>query len=232
MRILSKTWIVFVLLIIISAGLLSFWWQDQKQKMYDNSLMSSYGYQIELTADSTLSNVTLYVPLPMLNNTSSVGMDIVETDFNKDDPSWKHSIVDTEHRIVLCMKNKEVEPKYTTSNKYSEKRQRPSIDLSTTVFSNQTIDTMNSVGNALVLMPKYNFTYSTDASKAYCKKAYSRSKEQFDYESRVYAYYETSSDANVSISIYLNGRNEWWIGGWKYNTYWENMEIKLSGPQD
>ncbi|WP_259637155.1 hypothetical protein [Methanosarcina mazei] len=25
--------------------------------------------------------------------------------------------------------------------------------------------------------------------------------------------------------------NEWWIGGWQHNSYWEDMEIKLSGSQ-
>ena len=95
------------------------------------------------------------------------------------------------------------------------------------VLSNQTIDTMNPVGNEMVLMPKYNLTHNVNASGAY-----SRTSEQFDYESRMYAYYETSSNANVNISIYLNARNEWWIGGWQYNSYWESMEIKLSGSQD
>jgi hypothetical protein len=166
-RVRYKIWIGFVLLMIISAGLLSFWWQDQKQKMYDSSLMSSYVYNIMLTTDSTLSNVTLYVPLPVINNTSSVGMDIVEHDFNDDNPSWEYALVNTEHGIMLSMENEKVKPKYTTSNKYSEEIQRPSVDLSTIILSNQTIDTMNPVGNALALMPKYNLTHNVGASKAY-----------------------------------------------------------------
>lgn len=54
-----------------------------------------------LTTDSTLSNVTLYVPLPVINNTSSVGMDIVEHDFDDDNPSWEYTLVNTEHGIML-----------------------------------------------------------------------------------------------------------------------------------
>ena len=138
-------------------------------------------------------------------------MDIVEHNFNDDDPSWEYALVDTEHGLMLSMKNEKAR----------------SIDLSTMVLSNQTIDTMNPVGNEMVLMPKYNLTHNVNASGAY-----SRTSEQFDYESRMYAYYETSSNANVNISIYLNARNEWWIGGWQYNSYWESMEIKLSGSQD
>ncbi|AKB80793.1 hypothetical protein MSBR3_0215 [Methanosarcina barkeri 3] len=211
MRTRYKIGIGFVLLIIISVGLLSIWWQDQKQKMYNNSFTSVYDYDVILTTDSTLSNATLYLPLPVINNTSSVGVDTVEHHFNNNNPSWEYALVDTEHGLMLSMKNEKAK----------------SIDLSTMVFSNQTIDTMNPLGNEMVLMPKYNLTHNVNASGAY-----SRTSEQFDYESRVYASYETSSNANTSISIYLDARNEWWIGGWQSNNYREKVEIMLSGPQD
>ena len=112
---------IIVLLLIISAVLLSTWWQDQKQRMYDRSLRSSYDYDVVLTTDSTLNNVTLYIPLPVINDTSYVGMDIIEQHFNNHDPSWEYSIVDTEHGLMLSMKNKKAR----------------SIDLSTMVLSDQ-----------------------------------------------------------------------------------------------
>lgn len=211
MRTRYKIGVVFVLLIIISAGLLSIWWQYQKQQLYDMSYRSSYDYNVMLTTDSTLSNMTLYLPLPVINNTSSVGMDIVEHHFNNNDPSWEYALVDTEHGLMLSLKNKK--PR--------------SIDLSTIVFSNQTINTISPLGNEMVLMPKYKLTHNVNDSRTY-----SRTSEQFDYESRMYAYYDTSSNASVSISIYLNAYNEWWIGGWQSNSYWEVMEIKLFGSQN
>ena len=160
MRNLYKMGICFLLIMIISAGLLSFWWQEQKQAMYDRSLMSSYGYDVDLTTDSALRNVTLYLPLPVINNTSSVGVDIIEHDFNADDdyPSLKYALVNTEHGLMLSMKNEKIEPRYGISN-YSKKIPHPSIILSTIVFSNQTIDTMNPLGNEPVLMPKYKLKY-------------------------------------------------------------------------
>ncbi|WP_261788793.1 hypothetical protein [Methanosarcina siciliae] len=164
-----------------------------------------------LTTDSTLNNVTLYIPLPVINDTSYVGMDIIEQHFNNHDPSWEYSIVDTEHGLMVSMKNKKAR----------------SIDLSTMVLSDQPIDTMNPLNNEMILIPKYNLTQNVNASGVY-----SRTSEQFDYDSKMYAYYDASSNANVSISIYLNGRNEWWIGGWQYNSYWETMEVMLSGSQD
>jgi hypothetical protein len=218
---------IIVLLIIISAVLLSIWWQDQKQRMYDRNHMSSYGYDVMLTTDSTLNNVTLYLPLPVINNTSSVGTDIVEHHFNNYDHSWKYALVNTEHGLMLSMKNEKIAPKYVTQSRDSKKILSPSADFSTLVFTNQTIDTMNPLGNEMVLMPKYNLTHNVNS-----RRPYTQASEQFDYESKMYACYDTSSDANVSISIYLNGSNGWWIWGWLYNSYWETMEIMLSGSQD
>ncbi|AKB69358.1 hypothetical protein MSMAL_2815 [Methanosarcina mazei LYC] len=215
---------IIVLLIIISAVLLSIWWQDQKQRMYDRNHISSYDYYIELTTDSTLSNVTLYLPLPVINNTSSVGTDIVEHHFNDYDHSWKYTLVDTEHGLMLSIKNEKIEPKYATRSRDSKTILSPNM-FSMTLFTNQTIDTMNPLSNEMVLMPKYNLTQNVT------RRPYPPASEIFDYESKMYAYYDTSSDANVSISIYLCGMNEWWIGGWQHNSYWEDMEIKLSGSQ-
>jgi hypothetical protein len=220
---------------IISAGLLSFWWQEHKQAMYERSLMSSYDYDVELTTDSTLRNVTLYLPLPVINNTSSLGLDIIEHDFNADDdyPSLKYALVNTEHGLMLSMKYEKIEPRYDTSNK-SRKIPYPSIILGTTVFSNQTIDTMNPLGNEMVLMPKYNLKYlgSTTRQNYLGSTTRQLNANVYNYDSRIYAHYETPSNANVRISIYLDARNQWWIGGWLSNNYMENIEIKLSGPQD
>lgn len=30
----------------------------------------------------------------------------------------------------------------------------------------------------------------------------------------------------------MNGRNEWWIYGWKYNDYSDGISVRLSGPQE
>ncbi|WP_230670573.1 hypothetical protein [Methanosarcina mazei] len=192
--------------------------------MYDRNHISSYDYYIELTTDSTLSNVTLYLPLPVINNTSSVGTDIVEHHFNDYDHSWKYTLVDTEHGLMLSIKNEKIEPKYATRSRDSKTILSPNM-FSMTLFTNQTIDTMNPLSNEMVLMPKYNLTQNVT------RRPYPPASEIFDYESKMYAYYDTSSDANVSISIYLCGMNEWWIGGWQHNSYWEDMEIKLSGSQ-
>lgn len=217
MRTRYKIMIGFVLVMIVSAGLLSFWWQAQKQMLYEMTIMTSYPYTVSISTDQILNNVTLYVPIPILNNTSSVGQDIIDHNFNGDGPSWKYAIVETEHGPMLSMK--------------TEKMTRPPIlnttYLSTIVFSNLTVDTMNPVNNSMVLMPKYNLTYVGSGDKIYEKHT-----KIYNYDSQIYVHYETLPDAEVRVSVSMDALNEWWIGGWQSNSYREYMEIQLLGPQD
>ncbi|WP_440947722.1 hypothetical protein ACSAZL_05575 [Methanosarcina sp. T3] len=54
---------------------------------------------------------------------------------------------------------------------------------------------MNPLGNEMVPMPKYNLMYNVNA-----RVPHTQASEQFNYESKMYAYYDTSSNANVTFS--------------------------------
>ncbi|MDN5309228.1 MAG: hypothetical protein PWP14_622 [Methanolobus sp.] len=237
MKKLHRILLGFFLILVLSAGVLSLWWEGQKQNMYEGSFHSSYDYDVTFTTDSALSNVTLYIPLPVVNNTSSVGQYIIEHDFNNDDPSWEYSLVDTEHGLMLAMKTESLEPKFrplpipvseddvttqeaepVVSDEYSDGTPvLDSIHFAAMVPADHVIDTRNPLANEMVLLPKYKLNSSQDV---------------YNYESRVYAEYESSPDARVEISVSLTGYNEWWILGWQWNSYNEWMNILLSGPQE
>ncbi|MBN2110804.1 MAG: hypothetical protein JW705_06940 [Methanosarcinaceae archaeon] len=133
----------------------------------------------------------------MHNNTSSIGQDIIDSNFNEDDPSWEYVLVDTEHGLMLSLKNKEVKP---------PTRLPFSADFGTMVSVYHELDTVDPIRNEMVLSPKYEVT-SVDAGK------YWYFDDVYTYESMLYAEYETVPHANVEISIYLDGRNSWWTGG-------------------
>lgn len=223
-RTLFKIWIGFVLLLIISAGLLSLWWEDKKLEAYNSTFMGSYVYDIEVTTDAPLSNVTFYVPLPMLNNTSSAGQDIINSSSNSQRVKWETALVETEHGLMLSMRTERIEPKSALRGEGPDTYPRPVI-LATTVFFNDTIDTKNPVGNAEILMPRYNST-NLGAITSY------RDAISYRYDSRIYAHYEASPDSRVNIAVRLDAQNEWWIGGWQSNSYRELIITELSGPQD
>ncbi|MDW7732867.1 MAG: hypothetical protein SCH66_10630 [Methanolobus sp.] len=211
-----KIIIGFVIFLVISAGLLSIWIDKRNREMYENTFRSDIDYDVRIVTDAVLQNVTLYIPLPAHNNTSAVGRNIIDTNFNEDDLSWKYALVDNEHGLMLSLKNNEVKP---------PTRLYFSADLGTMVSVDHELNTKDPIGNEMVLSPKYEVT-PVDAGK------YWYFDDVYTYKSMVYAEYATIPDANVEISISLDGRNSWWTGGWQSNDYAEQIDIQLSGPQD
>jgi hypothetical protein len=246
MKTLLNIWIVFVLILITSVALLSIWGEDKKLEVYNNNARGSYYYDIEITTDSPMSNVIFYMPLPMLNNTSSMEQDLLNSSYNNQRVKWEIALVETEHGPMLSMRTDQINPRFysrpedgrkvivdgqeeihpLTSDEYSEKTPIPfPIDFAVIVFVNDTINTKNPVGNAEVLMPRYNST-NLGAITSY------RNAISYSYDSRIYAHYEASPDARVQISISLDGQNEWWIGGAHSNSYREYIAVKLRGSQN
>jgi len=177
--------------------------------MYNQSYQSSYTYTVEISPNATLKNMTLYLPLMALNNTSAIGEDIIKNNFNNNDNSWNYSLIETEHGLMLSMKTDKINPTLHSR--------------STMIFPNRTIDTLDPLINDLVLRPKYNVKPTNDEGYSF--------RKQYDYESILYAEYETSPNAIVEITIMADGYNEWWIMGCQENDYSDWMNVKLLGPQ-
>lgn len=92
------------------------------------------------------------------------------------------------------------------------------------------INTRNPVGNEFLLLPKYDLKESEKGSIAPNSKHIG--PRYYDYESRVYASYESSSETIVEIYVCFGGSNEWWIYGWKGNSYDDWLSVRLTGPQE
>lgn len=242
MRTLFKVMTVFFLVAVIGFFVISSWIEDRNQEMYNQSYQSSYSYSVEISPNASLKNVTLYLPLMVLNSTSAIGEDIIKNNFNENDHSWNYSLVETEHGLMLSMKTDEIDPTFHsregyvvkgsdpeetrvwTSDEYSNKTPIPDmIIFSTMINSNRTIDTLDPLSNDVVLQPKYNVKPTTDEGYSF--------RKQYDYESILYAEYEASPDAIVEITIMADGENSWWIMGWQGNDYSDWMNVKLFGPQ-
>jgi hypothetical protein len=236
MKALYKIMIGSVLVAIVSAGVLAFWWAGQQQSMYEDSLHSGYDYDVTITTNSNLSNVTLYLPIPVRDNTSLVGQHIAENDFSNGGPAWKYVPVDTEHGLMLSMRTDRIVPKFrplpipipedsdsspetghVASDRYSEETPvQDYLSFAIMVPADHILDTRNPLDREPVLFPKYDMNSSQNIH---------------NYESRIYAQYEASPDAKVEISVSMTGYNEWWVLGWQWNSYSEWMNVVLSGPQ-
>lgn len=94
--------------------------------------------------------------------------------------------------------------------------------------SDSEINTKFPLGNEPVMNPMYNRSLSTyDLPSPENKEP----STVHNYDSLIYADYETSPEAQVSLTVHFSGRNEWWIYGWNWNQYYEYIYADLSGPQ-
>lgn len=246
--------ILFVLLLFM----LGSWYMEiQSEKMYNDSFMSNYEYDIIIESNSTLQNVTLYLPVPVFDDESEIGLEMVNGDYYNKPSNWNLSLEDTEYGLMFKIEAAEIQPVYHSlpvavpepepgsedtedeipeedqiveSNEYSEETPvLVSFDFGTSLEADHPINTRYPVGNESVLLPKHNLRGSEDGSEIPLPEYIN--PEYFDYESMVYAHYDASPDCEVQIFVELEGRNEWWIYGWQYNEYIDRISVRLTGPQ-
>ncbi|MFH1054917.1 MAG: hypothetical protein V1744_02350 [Candidatus Altiarchaeota archaeon] len=243
MRKITKFGIGIIVVVVVVAGL----WMYHTHGLYENTYSSEYGYRVTIGTDSVLHNITLYLPLPVLGEKSEVGGEINAGNALKSD-GWDCSIVETEYGKMLKISAKKMvpefysfpmllepgeKPKEQISGKISDtsSKETPVLmpkELSVRVRADHDINTKNPIGNEPLLSPKYNLTRST-YELPYLKGR--TPPNYYEYESRIYADYATSANANVSIYIETEGRNSWWVYGWSGNNYRDRIELTFTGEQ-
>ncbi|MBU4483880.1 hypothetical protein KKA47_00490, partial [bacterium] len=107
MRKLIKFGIGIAVVLVVVAGVLSYY----NNKLYEESFRSNYNYETMLETDSPLKNLTLYIPLPLFNEGSKIGDDILAGNASKP-VDWNLSIIKTEHGKMLMIIANEYIPEY------------------------------------------------------------------------------------------------------------------------
>src|SRR5512133_1481218 len=102
--------LILVVLLLLMLG--SWYMKTQNEKMYNDSLMSNYESDITITSNSSLQNVTLYLPVPVFENESEVGLEIVNGDYYNKPSNWNLSLEDTEYGLMLKIEAAEIQPVY------------------------------------------------------------------------------------------------------------------------
>ncbi|WP_406661290.1 hypothetical protein V7O66_01870 [Methanolobus sp. ZRKC3] len=248
--ILGLSILIFILAAVVVVGSMMFF---TTVEMEEGSSNSYYDYSVTIETDRPLENVTLYLPVPAFENRSLVGEEMVTKDFYNKAPEWNFSLVDTEYGTMLSITNSMIIPMYRSlptpvsededidgieqemivveSNEYSEETPvlHP-IDLSIGTSADHELNTRNPMGNESLLLPKYDLMASEPADTI--QEPEHIDPEYYGYESRIFASYNTSSDATVRITVDMEGVNSWWVGGWRSNSYQDTVSILLNGGQN
>jgi len=222
--------------IVIIVGLILFLY-IQGGMSGDTSVMSAYNFRVVLNTDSKLENLTFYTPLPLFNNESKLGEQaIIQT--MESSEGWNLSMIETEHRTMLKFTAIELVPELNQIIELDPSDDSPigvgrsftrgTIEVSVSMASDNLIDTRNATDNEPLLYPKYNLRLS-DYDSPY-PSGMTPPKTQ-RYESFIYADYTASPDANVEICVSLDGRNDWWAGGWTGNSYRDSICTTVTGEK-
>lgn len=221
---------------------------------------STYQYEVTIAADETLENATVYVPVPTENGTSRLGERVVE-DVQYDrytpavqgydpDPApvnFSYELVETERGRMLAITADRVEvttvyyrevenetmgwyeripaEEYDPDDPDMGVQNDGSFRFTVTLVADDPIDTADPFDDEPLLAP------GADRTEVDCFTGTSATHRCFEYDGQVYADYETGEAATVYVSAHLDGRNEWFSGGWTGNEYRERSRVELRGPQ-
>ena len=214
-----------LLIVILIAFTSMVTYQAFVKSAYLNSLSSTYSYTCTITTDSTLSNVTLFIPVPEdpLGNSPIVARfsahAITGLPYN-----WTATIYDTGKATMVKITTPAITPTAGTSPA------KPfTITLSSEMQSDKLIDTREPIKNSAMFQPV------RELQPVACPAAGSAVQENprcYRYVTSLYADYETAPGASVNITSTVVGRNSWNIFEPGSNEYTTVTSLLISGSHD
>ena len=219
------------------------------------SYSSYYEYDGTIATNGTLTNVTLYLPVPMSDGVVATDAVNVTVTTEGGAADWDVAVVDTTQGPMLAVTADRVEGElYYLVHEFDENgthigwEKVPEDELPanmtnkkaypestyywfsvTTWLDDERIDVTDPVGNATVLRPLGNVT--ADA----CSPQWESDEDAAcaTFESAAYLQYTTAPDNVVRVDVSVNGVNEWgraMSNG--FNEFIQEAEYRATGSQD
>jgi hypothetical protein len=214
-----------------------------------DSYSSNHYYSVGVDLDGNVSDVTIRLPVAQqdgaatYNVTTLTGNGTVEGVFDAE-------LIETERgpMLELTADAVTVEPRYyrfvvegdtgrrerisadeyDPANPDHQKVDRRGVSLSADQGVDYPIETQAPLGASPTL-------YADDAvtrELADCELPVQDATTCFAYEAPVYLSYEADADVTVAGSVYFEGTNEWFAGGWTSNGYVDRVDFNETGAQD
>jgi hypothetical protein len=195
------------------------------ESAYLNSLSSTYSYTCTITTDSTLSNVTLFIPVPEdpLGNSPIVAQFSSRAIAGLPD-DWTVTLYDTGKATMVKITTPAIIPPGETHPA------KPfTIRLSSDMQSDNLIDTYEPINNSALFPPV------RELQQVACPPEGSPVQETpqcYRYVTSLYADYDAAPDASVNITSTIVGRNSWNIFEPGSNEYTTVTSLMVSGSHD
>jgi hypothetical protein len=214
-----------------------------------DSYGSTHYYSVGMDLDGNVSDVTIRLPVAQENGTATydvtalAGNGSVEGVFDA-------RVVETDRGPMLELTADEVavrpryyrfvvegdvgrrEPisadEYDPGNPDHQRVDRRSVSLSADRAVDYPIETRAPLGASPTLYADGAVTREL----AECEFPVQGATTCFAYDAPVYLSYRAAPDTTVAGSVYFEGTNEWFAGGWTGNGYVDRVDFDATGPQD
>jgi len=184
---------------------------------YRATLSSAYDYQVSISSDAPLGNVTLYIPVPARGpEASAVLQGIGAGDLLGLPPGWNISLIGTEKFTWLEVTAREI-PASPVGRPYL-------LSVSATVPG--PIDTRNAGTGDLMLVPAAK---RTPIACGNMDSGLSPEVRCELYHGSAYADFTTPGNVHLSIYSFLEGRNRWDVFGPAANEYQDGLQVSFTG---
>lgn len=183
---------------------------------------STYGYSLMLDTNATLRNVTLYLPLPVVNGTSPFETPGADATVSVPD-GWNYAVVETSHGQMLSVTANEIAPEPQPDG-----RLYATYHLGIDVPATDPIDTRDPAGREPV------FGAMAEVGEAPCPNQARPDRREtcYAFDHPIYASYDAPEYADVGVIVVAGGVNDRDGSGTRINHYNQRVMLLLEGPQD
>ncbi|WAC04040.1 MAG: hypothetical protein OS112_06075 [Methanoregula sp.] len=206
---------IFIVIIVIFAGTTLY--GSYVEKEYRRTLVSTYSYTLTISTSGELRNVTFFIPVPANPNGNSPFVEQFSIgNFTGIPVGWDTTLLGSSKATML-------------------KIQAPvilggggagfSVHASSDARASKVIDTKSPQDSDIVLRPVQ------ESKEVSCPEFKNSGFGGIchQYQSAVYADYESSQIVKVEISSTVTGKNEWKIFEPAYNRYTNSISAMISG---
>ena len=219
-RIIKISLGLLMVILVVFVSVVSY--QAFVEKAYRTSLSSTYSYTFTITTDSTLSNVTLFLPVPA----DPSGNSPIVAQFSAHDiaglpKDWTVTLYDTGKATLVRITTPLIPPPTGTIP------EKPYVILlSSEMKSEKVIDTQEPIQTSAMFRPV------RDLQQVSCPSDRSEEKgtpQCYRYLTSLYADYQAPANTSVNITSSLAGKNSWKIFEPKSNEYTTTISLLMSG---
>ncbi|MCX6693211.1 MAG: hypothetical protein NT074_01460 [Methanomicrobiales archaeon] len=212
--------LIAVLLVMLATCTAFFYAISTVSATYLRTHEARLTYEVNVTADGQLTDVTFLLPLPLGQYaTYPITEDLGVGPLPSLPKSWKTSLVGSERETFL-----KVEVPLIASGSV------PGVGASTS-FSHWVV-VRGQLPTTDVLQTGYTLAPKEGVILTGCQDGGEEAaRECMNYKGFVHARYEAEAATNATIKVTLKGENAWVLKGGQQNYYTDSLKCILTGPQ-